>query len=55
MPILVDLVYLSNSLHLCLSQISCLALDSALPEDEQKFNLGDALAIVKCQFHVPTC
>jgi hypothetical protein len=40
MTILVDLVNLSNSLHLCLSQVSCIASGSALLEDEQKFKIG---------------
>jgi hypothetical protein len=40
MTILVDLVNLSNRLHLYLSQISCIASGSALLEDEQKFKLG---------------
>ena len=40
MIVLVDLVNLSNDLHLCLSQISCIASGLALLEDEQKFKLG---------------
>jgi hypothetical protein len=37
MTLLVDLVNLSNDLHLCLSQISYIASGLALLEDEQKF------------------
>jgi hypothetical protein len=40
MTVLVNLVDLSNDIHLCLSQISCIALGSALLEDEQKFKIG---------------
>jgi hypothetical protein len=40
MTLLVDLVNLSNVLHLCLSQISYIASGLALLEDEQKFKLG---------------
>jgi hypothetical protein len=41
MAILVDLVTLSDTLHLCLSQISCIASDFLdFPDDEQKFKLG---------------
>jgi hypothetical protein len=38
-----------------LSQISCIASGLALLEDEQKFKLGDVLALIKHRFHVPTC
>jgi hypothetical protein len=40
MTILVNLVNLSNGIHLCFSQISCIASGLALLEDEQKFKLG---------------
>jgi hypothetical protein len=44
MIILVDLVTLSDSLHLCLSQISCIALDLAFLKDEQKFKFGGCVS-----------
>jgi hypothetical protein len=40
---------------LVLSGISCIASGLALLEDEQKFKLGDVLALIKYQFHVSTC
>jgi hypothetical protein len=55
MTILVNLVNLSNGIHLCFSQISCIASGLALLEDEQKFKLGDVLAVMKHQFDTPTC
>jgi hypothetical protein len=55
MTLLVDLVNLSNVLHLCLSQISYIASGLALLEDEQKFKLGGVLVVIKCQFHASTC
>jgi hypothetical protein len=39
MIVLVSLVNLSNGIHLCLSQISYIALGLALLEDEEKFKL----------------
>jgi hypothetical protein len=39
MTILIDFVTLSDSLHLCLSQIFCIASGFALLEDEQNFKL----------------
>jgi hypothetical protein len=38
-----------------LSQISCIASGFALLADEKKFKLGDVLALIKHQFHAPTC
>jgi hypothetical protein len=40
MTILTSLVNLSDSIHLCLSQISCISSGLALLEEEQKFKLG---------------
>jgi hypothetical protein len=40
MSILVHLVNLSYGIHLCLSQVSCIASCLAFLEDEQKFKLG---------------
>jgi hypothetical protein len=40
---------------LVLSQISCIASGLALLEDEQKFKLGDVLALIKYRFHARTC
>jgi hypothetical protein len=40
MTVLVNLVNLSNGIHLCLSLISCIGSGLALFEDEQKFKLG---------------
>jgi hypothetical protein len=40
---------------LVLSQISCIASGLASLEDEQKFKLGDVLALIKRRFHVTTC
>jgi hypothetical protein len=37
------------------SQISCITSGLALLKDEQKFKLGDVLALIKHQFHAPTC
>jgi hypothetical protein len=52
MTILVDLVNLGNDPHLCLSQISSIALGLALLEDEQKFKLrgyiGDHKMPISC-------
>jgi hypothetical protein len=39
MTILSCLVNLINGIHMCLSQISCIASGLALLEDEQKFKL----------------
>jgi hypothetical protein len=47
MTIFLDLVNLSNNLHLCLSQISCIASGSSLLEDEQTFKLGGCVALIK--------
>jgi hypothetical protein len=44
MIVLVDLVTLSNDIHLCLSHISCIASRLPLLEDKQKFKLGDCVA-----------
>jgi predicted rRNA methylase YqxC with S4 and FtsJ domains len=55
MTVLVHLVKLSNDIHLCLFQVSFIALGLALLEDEQTFKLGDLLAAMKCQFHTPRC
>jgi hypothetical protein len=40
MTALTSLVNLSNGIHLCLSQISCIASSLALLEDDQNFKLG---------------
>jgi hypothetical protein len=40
---------------LVLPRISCIASSLASLEDEQKFKLGDVLALKKHRFHVPTC
>jgi hypothetical protein len=40
---------------LALSQISCITSGLALLEDEQKFKLGDVLALIKHRFHARTC
>jgi hypothetical protein len=40
MTVPVSLVNLSNSIHLCLSQVSCIASGLALLKDEQNFKLG---------------
>jgi hypothetical protein len=53
--ILTSLVNLSNAIHLCLFQISCIASGLTLFEDEKKFKLRDVLAVKKRQFHMPTC
>ena len=55
MTVLAHLVNLSNGIHLYLFQISCIASGLALLKDEQKFKLGGVLAVVKLQFHAPTC
>jgi hypothetical protein len=39
---------------LVLSQISCIASNLGLLEDEQKFKLGGCVALIKHQFHAPT-
>jgi hypothetical protein len=44
MTVLVNLITLSNDIHLCLSKISCIALRLALLEDGQKFKLGGCVA-----------
>jgi hypothetical protein len=54
MTVLVNLVNLRNVIQ-CLSQISCRASGLALLKDKQKFKLGDVLAVMKHQFHMPTC
>jgi hypothetical protein len=54
MTVLVNLVNLRNGIQ-CLSQISSRASGLALIEDEQKFKLGDVLAVIKHQFHMPIC
>jgi hypothetical protein len=41
MTVLVHLVKLNNGIHLCLFQVSFIALGLALLEDEQTFKLGD--------------
>jgi hypothetical protein len=47
MTAIVYLVNLSMGLHLYLFRISCIAFGLALLEDEQKFKLGDVLALIK--------
>jgi hypothetical protein len=46
---------LQHGSTLVLSRISCITSSLALPEDEHKFKLGDVLALIKHQFHAPTC
>jgi hypothetical protein len=55
MTVLISLVNLSDGIHLCFSQISCIASGLALLEDEQKFKLENVLAVMKYQFRMPTC
>jgi hypothetical protein len=54
MATLIRLVSLNRGLHL-LSQISCITSYLGLLKDEQKFKLWDVLALIKRQFHAPTC
>ena len=44
MTVLISLVNLSDGIHLCLFQISCIASCLALLEDEQKFKLGGCVS-----------
>jgi hypothetical protein len=43
MTVLISLVNLSDDIHLCFSQISCIASGLAFLEDEQKFNFGGCI------------
>jgi hypothetical protein len=54
MTTLIRLVSLNWGLYFVLSRISSIASGLALLEDEQKFKLGDVLALIKRQFHAPT-
>jgi hypothetical protein len=40
MTVLISLVNLSDGIHLCFSQISCIASGLALLKNKQKFKLG---------------
>jgi hypothetical protein len=40
MTVLVHLVNLSNGIHLCLHQVSCITSGLSLLKDEQNFKLG---------------
>jgi hypothetical protein len=55
MTVLVHLVNLSNGIHLCLHQVSCITSGLSLSRMSKILSLGDVLAVKKRRFHTPTC